>query len=148
LLILLFSQWNLICDKSSLTNLSQFIGAMLGAWIWGTLADRIGRRKVFFITVVLSATSGFGYSLAPNYTVFLFFRLLVAMNCAGIVLGSYVLSLEIVSKEWRAFVGLSFGVFFSLSFPLLAGLAYLIPHWRALGVASSLLFLPFLLLWK
>ena len=144
-------QWNLICDKSSLTKLSQsmfFIGAMLGAWLWGTVADRMGRRKVFFMTVVLSSASGIGYSLSPNYYIFLVFRLLIAMNMAGVILSSFVLSMEITGKEYRTFAGLACSAVFALSFPLLAGLAYLIPKWRTLSMVTSLFFLLFLLLWK
>ncbi len=144
-------QWNLICGNSLLSDLSQsifFVGAMLGAWIFGTISDRFGRRKAFFISVTLSAASGFGYSLAPNFYVFVIFRLLVALNLAGVILSSFVLSMEIVGAEDRTYAGLACSGIFGFSYPLLAGLSYLIPNWRLLGVVSSIALLPFLLLWR
>ncbi len=149
--VIFSSQWDLICGESALAKLSQsmfFVGSMLGAWIFGTLADRIGRRKAYFISIALSAASGFGYSLAPNYYIFIIFRLLVALNLAGVILSSFVLSMEIAGAEYRTFAGLAYSAIFAFCYPILAGLAYLIPNWRLLGVISSLSLLPFLLLWR
>jgi hypothetical protein len=39
--------WKLTYGQSALILLSSGIGAIIGAWFWGWLADRIGRRKVF-----------------------------------------------------------------------------------------------------
>ena len=121
---------------------------MLGAWIFGTVSDRFGRRKTYFISVALSAASGFGYSLAPNYYVFVLFRLLVALTLAGVILSSFVLSMEIVGAEDRAYAGLVCSAIFGFSYPLLAALAFVFPNWRYLGVVSSITLLPFLLLWR
>lgn len=144
-------QWNLICGESLLSKISQsvyFVGAMLGAWIFGTVSDRFGRRKTYFISVALSAASGLGYSLAPNYYIFLLFRFLVALNLAGVILSSFVLSMEIVGAEDRTYAGLMTSGIFGFSYPLLAGLAYVIPNWRLIGVVSSIALLPLLLLWR
>ena len=145
------AQWDLICDKSSLTNISQsmfFVGAMLGAWIWGTVADRIGRRKVYFLTILCTFASGLGYSLAPTFYIFAAFRLLVAFSSAGVILSSYVLSIEITGIDYRTFAGLACGALFALSYPLMAGLAYIIPYWRVFGVVSSVALLGYLALWR
>jgi MFS transporter, putative metabolite:H+ symporter len=44
--------WELTYGQSALILLSSGIGAIVGAWFWGWLADRIGRRKVFIATVL------------------------------------------------------------------------------------------------
>ena len=121
---------------------------MLGAWLWGTMADRIGRRKVYFATIVLSATTGLGYSLAPNYYIFLLFRFLVAVSVAGTILSSYVLSIELTSSEGRTEIVMLCGAVYTLCFPLLAVQAYLFPNWRWFGCVTSLSGLLVLLLWR
>ena len=145
------TQWDLVCDKSSLSNISQsmfFIGGLLGAWIWGTVADRIGRKKVFFLSILCSVVSGLGYSLSPNFNMFAVFRLLVAFSAAGVVLSSYVLSMELTGIEYRTFAGLACSGIFSLCFPVMALLAYLIPNWRVFCTMSSLGLLAYLALWR
>lgn len=151
LLAHLYLQWNLICDKSSLTYISQsvfFVGAVLGAWVWGTVADRIGRRKVYFLTILLTVVSGLGYSLAPNYYLFTLFRLLVAFAAGGTVLSSYVLSIEITGVDYRTFAGLACSAIFAVSYPLMAVMAYFIPNWRWFSVSASVLVLAYLGLWR
>ena len=44
--------WQLSFGQSAIILLSSGIGAILGAFIWGRLADRIGRRAVFISTVL------------------------------------------------------------------------------------------------
>ena len=125
-----------------------FVGNLLGAWLWGTIADKIGRKKVFFITLVCTVLSGLGFGLAPNYSVFVFFRLMSAVSTAGVILASYVLSVEIVGISARSYAGIAGGGFFSLSYPLLALLAYFIRSWRWLSVVISLVGLGFFPLWR
>ncbi|XP_064403541.1 organic cation transporter protein-like isoform X2 [Halichondria panicea] len=147
----IISEWNLLCDKSSLAKLSQsifFSGAMLGAWLWGTLADRIGRRKIYFTTVVLTAAMGLGYSVAPNYYIFVVFRFLVALSVTGLILSSYVLSIELTGTQGRTKIVMLSNAFYSLCHPLLATQAYLITDWRLFSSVSSLSGLLVLLLWR
>lgn len=45
--------WNLTMGKSSAILLSSGLGAIFGAFFFGWLADRIGRRKVFISTIIV-----------------------------------------------------------------------------------------------
>ena len=145
------TQWDLLCSKSSWPNMSQsvfFVGSLIGAWVWGIIADKIGRKKVFFITLLCTVASGLGFGLAFSYTVFVFFRLLSAVSCAGVILTSYVLSVEIVGITARSYAGIVGAVFFSMAYPFLALLAYFIRSWRWLCVVISLLGLGYFPLWR
>ena len=149
--MLTHTQWDLICDKSSLTNISQsmfFIGAMLGAWIWGTVADRIGRRKVFFLSILCTVILGLGCSLSPSFYIFAIFRLLVAFSTAGVILSSFVHSVEIIGTEYRTAATMGIFVYFGLCYPLVALSAYLITNWRMFCIVNSLSGLLFFLLWR
>ena len=125
-----------------------FGGTLIGAWVWGNVADKIGRKKVFFITVSFTIVSGLGYGLAPSYFLFSFFRFMSAISSAGVILSSYVLSVEIVGVSARSFAGLAGSCFFSLSYPCLAILARYIYNWRCLCIVISLLGLAYFPLWR
>ena len=44
--------WKLTFGQSAIVLMSSGLGAIIGAYVWGWLADRIGRRKVFIGTVL------------------------------------------------------------------------------------------------
>ena len=44
--------WNLTFGQSATILLSSGLGAVPGAFFWGWMADRIGRRKVFIATAL------------------------------------------------------------------------------------------------
>ena len=144
-------QWNLVCSKSSWVNMSQsvfFIGWLIGSWLWGTVADKIGRKKVYFINITCTVVTGLGFGLAPSYTIFIFFRFLSAISYAGISISTYVLSVEVVDISTRSFAGLLGSIFFALGYSFLALLAYFIRSWRWLTVVISILGLVYFPLWR
>src|SRR5471032_2480114 len=51
-LAFLIGPWKLTFGQSATVLMSSGIGAIIGAYAWGWLADKIGRRKVFIGTVL------------------------------------------------------------------------------------------------
>ena len=146
-----FLQWDLVCKRSSWTNMSQsvfFIGWLIGSWLWGTIADKIGRKKVLFINIAVIILSGLGFGLAPNYLVFVLFRFVSATSCAGVSISSNVLAVEVVGMSARSFAGFFSVSFVSVGYVVLAILAYFIHSWRALTVVVSLVGLVYFPLWR
>src|SRR3954464_7568421 len=77
-LAFIIGPWKLTFMQSAIVLLSSGIGATLGAYIWGWIADRIGRRKVFIGTVLnFSLATGLLYFTPENdwiyLTIFRFF---------------------------------------------------------------------------
>src|SRR5258708_8717112 len=68
-LAFIIKPWQLTFGQSAVILLSSGVGAMAGAFFWGSLADRIGRKKVFIATVlnfsiatgILALTPGRGW---------------------------------------------------------------------------------------
>src|SRR5215216_2701303 len=56
-LAFLIGPWKLTFGQSAFVLMSSGVGAIIGAYVWGWLADRIGRRKVF-LGAVLGAFMG------------------------------------------------------------------------------------------
>src|SRR5881296_396100 len=119
----------------------------LGAFLFGLMADRYGRRKPLMIDVVAFSILSVASGLAPNFTTFLIVRALFGIAMGGEWGAGASLVMEKVSPKWR---GLLSGVLQQgyTTGNLLASVAYflIVPHfgWRAmffLGGAPALLVL-------
>lgn len=98
------------------------------------MADRIGCRKVFFISSGCIAASGLGYGLAFDYYSFVCFRICAAIGTSGLIISSYVLSVEVVGISARSFAGMVGSAIFGSAYPILAVLAYFVRGWRVLAL--------------
>src|SRR3978361_2429423 len=66
-LAFLIGPWKLTFGQSATVLMSSGIGAIIGAYVWGWLADRIGRRVVFIGTVLnFSIATGLLYFTPEN----------------------------------------------------------------------------------
>ena len=125
-----------------------FVGLAVGAWIFGVMADRVGRKKVLFLALLGTCFSGFASTLAGGIYSFALLRAIVAMFNSGVITSCFVLRIEIVGTSARSFAGLVGGMFFSFGFVLLAIFAYFIRDWRLLVIVCTVYGLLHLLLWR
>ncbi len=58
-------------------------GAIIGALVFGRLSDRFGRKRLFFVTLVLYCTATALTSVAWNFASFAFFRALTGAGIGG-----------------------------------------------------------------
>src|SRR5215469_2251020 len=94
-------EWQLTYWQGAMILLSSGIGAVPGAFLWGWMADKIGRRKVFIATALnLALATGVMYfTPGPNgwvrgWVFLSFFRLFVGIGNAGL----YVVDLPLVQE--------------------------------------------------
>ncbi|GAA3631351.1 MFS transporter [Microlunatus ginsengisoli] len=110
----------------------------VGALIFGTWADRIGRRIPLIVDVCFYSLVGFLCAFAPNFTVLLILRLLYGIGMGGEWGLGAALAMEKIPTHRRGFFsgllqeGYSFGY-------LLAAVVYLILH-EAFGLGWRWLF--------
>lgn len=83
ILPVLVKEWGLAPGQMGLIGSIGLIGMALGAVISGTVADRIGRKKVFTITVLLYSIASAFCALSWNYQSLLVFRFLVGFGLGG-----------------------------------------------------------------
>src|ERR1700732_2388766 len=76
----------------------------LGAFIFGRLADRFGRRPVLMLDVALYSLLGLSTAFAPNLTVFLVIRALFGVAMGGEWGIGASLTMETVKPEARGLV--------------------------------------------
>jgi putative MFS transporter len=103
--------WQLTYGQSAVILLSSGLGAVPGAFFWGWMADRIGRRKVFIATLMnVSLATGI-MALTPDQGgwisgwIFLaFFRFFVGFGNAGLIAVDIPLVQEFVPTYKRGWV--------------------------------------------
>ena len=99
--------WKLSFGQSAIILLSSGIGAILGAAVWGRLADRIGRRAVFIGTVLNFSIATGILALTPDQGwIFLtIFRFFVGFGVGGLYCVDLPLVQEFVPASRRGFIG-------------------------------------------
>ncbi|XP_061629739.1 synaptic vesicle glycoprotein 2B-like isoform X2 [Phyllopteryx taeniolatus] len=71
--------------EKGMLGLIVFLGMMVGAFIWGGLADKVGRRRCLVVALAIDCVFVFLSSFAQSYGFFLFFRLLSGIGIGGTV---------------------------------------------------------------
>src|SRR6202790_2304253 len=99
--------WKLTFGHSALILLSSGFGALFGAVFCGWLADKIGRRKVFLMTVLnFSIATGILTFTPDNAWLFLaIFRFLIGFGVGGLYCVDLPLVQEFVPASKRGLVG-------------------------------------------
>lgn len=64
------------CAIRASSGLIVYFGMMVGAFLWGAMADRIGRRQSLLISLSINSIFSFFSSFVQGYSTFLFCRLL------------------------------------------------------------------------
>jgi MFS transporter, putative metabolite:H+ symporter len=103
----LIGPWKLTFGQTAVVFLSSGIGAILGAYIWGWIADRIGRRKVFIGTVLnFSLATGLLYFTPDNGWLYLtIMRFFVGFGVGGLYCVDLPLVQEFMPSSKRGWVG-------------------------------------------
>ncbi|NDH60099.1 MAG: MFS transporter [Alphaproteobacteria bacterium] len=99
--------WKLTFGQSAIVLMSSGVGAIIGAYVWGWLADRIGRRKVFIGTVLnFSIATGLLYFTPDNGWVYLtIMRFFVGVGVGGLYCVDLPLVQEFMPSSKRGWVG-------------------------------------------
>lgn len=69
--------------EKGMLGLIVFLSMMVGAFLWGGLADKVGRRQCLILALSINCIFAFMSSLAQGYSFFLFFRLLSGIGIGG-----------------------------------------------------------------
>jgi MFS family permease len=73
----------LSATQVGLANSAYLLGQVAGALVFGHLTDRLGRKRLFLVTLALYLGATALSGLAPDYAVFLTFRLLAGAGIGG-----------------------------------------------------------------
>jgi putative MFS transporter len=106
-----------------------FIGMLIGAFVFGRMADRIGRRPVLMIAVIIDACAGVASAFAPEFTWLLFLRFLTGIGVGGTLPLDYTMMAEFLPSDRRGRWLVLLESFWAVGTILLALLALAATSW-------------------
>lgn len=124
ILPVLAKEWQLAPGQMGLLGSIGLIGMALGAVISGTVADHIGRKKVFSITVLLYSIATAFCAMAWDYTSLLVFRFFVGFGLGGELPVAATLVSEYAPAHVRGRFIVLLESFWALGWIVAAGIAY------------------------
>jgi putative MFS transporter len=103
----MIGSWNLTFLQSAVMLLSSGVGAMIGAFVWGWAADRIGRRPVFNLTILnfSLATGALYFTPEGGLAYLVIMRFLVGFGVGGLYCVDLPLVQEFMPARKRGFIG-------------------------------------------
>lgn len=148
----LMKQWGLSPVQAGALGSYALFGMMFGAFIFGPLADRIGRKKGVAISFVLFSVATFLSGFATTPSEFGIYRFIAGLGCGGLMPNAVALMNEYAPRRLRStLVAIMFSGY-SLGGVLCAGLGIvMLPRfgWQSMFFAAAvpLVLLP-VILWK
>lgn len=106
-----------------------FIGMLVGAFAFGRLADRIGRRPVLMAAVLIDACFGVASAFAPDFTWLLALRFLTGIGVGGTLPVDYTMMAEFLPSDRRGRWLVLLESFWAVGTILLAVLALVALQW-------------------
>lgn len=94
-------EWHLNSVQMGWIGSVSSLGMAIGAIVFGIMADRIGRKKVLLITLLLFSIGSLASAFATGLTVFLILRLLIGAGLGGELPVASTLVSESVAPELR-----------------------------------------------
>ncbi|XP_070178141.1 synaptic vesicle glycoprotein 2C-like isoform X2 [Littorina saxatilis] len=123
-------------DKGWL-NAIVFVGMMVGGYVWGSLADKSGRRSVLMWSLTVNGLGGLLSSVSQVFWLFLVFRFISGIGVGGSIPVIFTYFTEFQARSRRGSMISVLATFWMAGNILAAGLAWLvIPH-TSLGYFSS-----------
>jgi putative MFS transporter len=98
---LLGTEFGLSPGQKGLVATANLIGMAVGAVAWGTVADRIGRKKAFSITLLIFALFSVLGALSPSIEIFLALRFLAGVGLGGCIPVDYAIVSEFSPRKQR-----------------------------------------------
>ena len=101
LIPLLSDHWDLVPAQAAWIGTANLIGMALGAFIWGSIADIIGRKRAFTATLLVFSLFTVLGAFAPDLVWFCVFRFIAGFGLGGCVPVDYALVGEFTPRRLR-----------------------------------------------
>ena len=133
--------WNLSPGQMGWIGSVNSFGMAIGALVFGLLADRVGRKRVFIITLVLFSVASGLSAFSTTLAIFLIFRFFVGMGLGGELPVASTLVAESVEAKERGRVVVLLESFWAAGWLIAALISYfIIPDygWRVALIITAL----------
>ncbi|MCL2783169.1 MAG: sugar porter family MFS transporter [Propionibacteriaceae bacterium] len=97
-----------------LVTASTQAGAIIGAWLGGYIADQIGRKKMFILTMILFIVFALLQGFSMNIWYLMIIRFLIGIPLGADIANGYAYIMESMSKGKRELMGVRWQFMFGL----------------------------------
>jgi putative MFS transporter len=101
LIPLVSDEWGLTKSQGAWVGTSNLIGMAVGAFLWGGIADIIGRKRAFSLTLLTFSVFSVAGALSPDIVTFCVFRFLAGLGLGGCIPVDYALVGEFTPAKVR-----------------------------------------------
>jgi len=134
-------EWNLSTEQMGWIGSVNSIGMAVGALVFGVMADRIGRKKVFILTLLLFSLGSGASAFTSSLAIFLVFRFIIGAGLGGELPVASTLVSESVPAEKRGRVVVLLESFWAGGWLIAALISYfIIPKfgWQTALIISAI----------
>lgn len=132
--------YDLVCERTALKSIIQValsLGKFLGAFLFGIISDRYGRRVSFFLGCILYIISGPLVAFAFDYAMLIVGRIGLGAAASGIYHSAFVILSEIANKKRRASLGIIYNMSYPIGQMIVPLIAFFVRDWRLLQLSIS-----------
>ncbi|QTF70717.1 MFS transporter [Arthrobacter woluwensis] len=149
LIPLVGKEWGLGPADAAWVGTANLVGMALGAFLWGTIADTLGRKKAFTATLLMFSLFTVAGALAPDFAWFCAFRFLAGFGLGGCIPVDYALVGEFTPTKHRGRVLTAMDAWWPLGAALCGVIsAWLVGTWHDWRLTMLVMVLPaFLVFW-
>jgi len=109
--VLVAAQWHLSTSQTSWVTGSAILGAFIGAFLFGRVADVLGRKRVYALVAAVMIVGAVASALAPNFLFLVIARFVLGLGIGGDYPVSAVLMSEYSNRKDRGpLVGMVFSM--------------------------------------
>ncbi|MBB5157795.1 MFS transporter [Saccharopolyspora phatthalungensis] len=101
LIPLVGAEWDLSPAARGWVGTSNLIGMAVGAVVWGAIADTIGRKRAFSLTLLMFSVFSLAGAASPDFVTFCVFRFLAGIGLGGCIPVDYALVGEFTPAKVR-----------------------------------------------
>jgi MFS transporter, PHS family, inorganic phosphate transporter len=107
---LITKDWHLSADRLALLNSTMLAAAFVGAFFFGRYADKVGRKRVYWLVAAIMIAGALGSALSQSYWMLIAFRFVLGFGVGGDYPVSAVMVSEYANRKDRGkLVGMVFG---------------------------------------
>ncbi|KAJ7393352.1 hypothetical protein OS493_006323 [Desmophyllum pertusum] len=142
------TEWNILCDDAKkyvpLTKTIFYAGKLFGAYLFGWVSDRYGRRMTLLITMLVQFIASLIESFSVNFVMYVILRVPLGICSGGCLIAGFLLMTEMATPQWRRWANCLSQGSYGVGIALQALIAYFIRDWQTFSLVTTLLNLPFI----
>lgn len=142
------TEWNILCEDARnyvpLTKTIFYAGKLFGAYFFGWVSDRFGRRVTLLITMLVQFIASLIESFSVNFAMYVVLRVPLGICSGGCLIAGFLLMTEMATPRWRRWANCLSQVAYGVGIAVQALIAYFVKDWKAFSLLITLLNLPFI----